>query len=62
MQREVAGVLQLQQRPVSRAGQRRHWLVTLICLLSALKCSYWPGNPNPTTLFPQTMQVDYVRV
>jgi beta-glucanase (GH16 family) len=22
----------------------------------------WPGNPNGTTVFPQTMQVDYVRV
>jgi beta-glucanase (GH16 family) len=22
----------------------------------------WPGNPDNTTLFPQTMQVDYVRV
>ncbi len=22
----------------------------------------WPGNPNSTTVFPQTMEVDYVRV
>ena len=22
----------------------------------------WPGNPDPTTEFPQTMLVDYVRV
>jgi len=22
----------------------------------------WPGNPDPTTVFPQTMKVDYVRV
>ncbi len=22
----------------------------------------WPGNPDPTTVFPQTMEVDYVRV
>ena len=22
----------------------------------------WPGNPDATTIFPQTMQVDYVRV
>jgi hypothetical protein len=22
----------------------------------------WPGSPDPTTTFPQTMQVDYVRV
>src|SRR5258708_1870750 len=23
---------------------------------------FWPGNPDATTVFPQTMQVDYVRV
>jgi beta-glucanase (GH16 family) len=23
---------------------------------------YWPGYPDPTTVFPQTLQVDYVRV
>jgi beta-glucanase (GH16 family) len=23
---------------------------------------YWPGNPDDTTVFPQTMKVDYVRV
>ncbi|HSW67743.1 MAG TPA: hypothetical protein VLH16_04115, partial [Bacteroidales bacterium] len=22
----------------------------------------WPGNPNHTTIFPQTMMIDYVRV
>jgi beta-glucanase (GH16 family) len=22
----------------------------------------WPGNPDATTVFPQQMQVDYVRV
>jgi len=22
----------------------------------------WPGDPNASTVFPQTMQVDYVRV
>jgi beta-glucanase (GH16 family) len=22
----------------------------------------WPGNPNASTVFPQTMYVDYVRV
>ena len=22
----------------------------------------WPGNPDPTTVFPQTMLVDYVHV
>jgi hypothetical protein len=22
----------------------------------------WPGNPDASTVFPQTMRVDYVRV
>ena len=22
----------------------------------------WPGNPDETTLFPQTMEIDYIRV
>jgi len=24
--------------------------------------SYWPGEPNDTTVFPQFLEVDYVRV
>jgi beta-glucanase (GH16 family) len=31
-------------------------------LLDVAVGGYWPGNPDQTTLFPQTMRVDYVRV
>ena len=31
-------------------------------LLNVAVGGYWPGNPDATTVFPQTMQVDYVRV
>ena len=31
-------------------------------LLNVAVGGYWPGNPDSTTAFPQTMRVDYVRV
>jgi len=31
-------------------------------LLNVAVGGYWPGNPDSTTVFPQTMRVDYVRV
>lgn len=31
-------------------------------LLNVAVGGTWPGNPDSTTVFPQTMQVDYVRV
>lgn len=31
-------------------------------LLNVAVGGYWPGYPDATTVFPQTMQVDYVRV
>jgi beta-glucanase (GH16 family) len=31
-------------------------------LLNVAVGGYWPGNPDTTTVFPQTMLVDYVRV
>ncbi len=31
-------------------------------LLNVAVGGNWPGNPDSTTVFPQTMQVDYVRV
>jgi len=31
-------------------------------LMNVAVGGYWPGNPDGTTVFPQTMQVDYVRV
>jgi beta-glucanase (GH16 family) len=31
-------------------------------ILNVAVGGYWPGNPDSTTTFPQTMEVDYVRV
>ncbi|HUL52190.1 MAG TPA: glycoside hydrolase family 16 protein [Opitutaceae bacterium] len=31
-------------------------------LLNLAVGGYWPGNPDATTVFPQTLSVDYVRV
>jgi len=31
-------------------------------ILNVAVGGYWPGNPDSTTVFPQTMRVDYVRV
>src|SRR2546425_10848208 len=31
-------------------------------LLNVAVGGYWPGSPDTTTVFPQTMRVDYVRV
>lgn len=31
-------------------------------LLNVAVGGFWPGSPDQTTIFPQTMQVDYVRV
>lgn len=31
-------------------------------ILNVAVGGYWPGNPDQTTVFPQTMRVDYVRV
>jgi beta-glucanase (GH16 family) len=31
-------------------------------ILNVAVGGYWPGNPDGTTTFPQTMKVDYVRV
>ena len=31
-------------------------------LLNVAVGGYWPGNPDTSTVFPQTMLVDYVRV
>jgi beta-glucanase (GH16 family) len=31
-------------------------------ILNVAVGGYWPGNPDDTTEFPQTMLVDYIRV
>jgi len=47
--------------PVSVPGR---WVFDhpFFILLNVAVGGYWPGNPDSTTQFPQTMRVDYVRV
>ena len=37
-------------------------LKIISCILNVAVGGNWPGNPDATTVFPQTMFVDYVRV
>ena len=43
---------------------RREWVFDhdFFLLLNVAVGGYWPGFPDETTVFPQTMRVDYVRV
>jgi beta-glucanase (GH16 family) len=44
--------------------QGTHWVYDhpFYILLNLAVGGYWPGNPDATTVFPQQMLVDYVRV
>jgi beta-glucanase (GH16 family) len=44
------------------AGQAWVFDHPFFILLNVAVGGGWPGNPDATTVFPQTMQVDYVRV
>ncbi len=44
------------------AGQRWAFDHPFFLLLNVAVGGSWPGNPDATTVFPQTMLVDYVRV
>jgi beta-glucanase (GH16 family) len=49
---------------VTASSVRAQWVFNhpFFILLNVAVGGYWPGNPDSTTLFPQTMRVDYVRV
>src|SRR5690348_12231347 len=49
---------------VTASSVRAQWVFNhpFFILLNVAVGGYWPGNPDSTTLFPQTMLVDYVRV
>src|SRR5439155_1487811 len=42
----------------------RRWVYDhpFFIVLNVAVGGYWPGSPDATTIFPQTMRVDYVRV
>jgi beta-glucanase (GH16 family) len=44
------------------AGARWVFDHDFFLLLNVAVGGTWPGNPDPTTTFPQEMTVDYVRV
>jgi beta-glucanase (GH16 family) len=43
---------------------KREWVFDhpFFVVLNVAVGGYWPGNPDETTTFPQTMHIDYVRV
>ncbi len=59
----VDGVLYETQTPKDvPAGGRWVFDHPFYIVLNLAVGGFWPGNPDATTQFPQTMQVDYVRV
>lgn len=59
----VDGVLYETQTPKDvPAGHRWVFDHPFYIVLNVAVGGFWPGNPNATTKFPQTMRVDYVRV
>src|SRR5207248_11235722 len=44
--------------------QGSHWVYDhpFYTLVNLAVGGYWPGNPDETTVFPQQMRVDYIRV
>ena len=59
--RELTFLLADPERRLLRAVAARLPAVVTPDHLTAVG-GYWPGNPDSTTVFPQTMRVDYVRV
>ena len=51
-----------QNRANLRPGQRWVFDHPFFLLLNVAVGGDWPGNPDASTVFPQTMLVDYVRV
>ena len=59
----VDGVLYETQTPKDvPAGHRWAFDHPFYIILNVAVGGFWPGNPDATTRFPQTMRVDYVRV
>lgn len=59
----VDGVLYETQTPKDvPAGHRWVFDHPFYIILNVAVGGFWPGNPDATTKFPQTMRVDYVRV
>jgi len=48
--------------PASLGGDRWVFDHPFFMIMNVAVGGYWPGNPDASTVFPQTMLVDYVRV
>lgn len=53
-----------QTRTVADLRQKENWVFNhpFFIILNVAVGGYWPGKPDETTVFPQRMEVDYVRV
>ena len=55
--------LRNQNTELSTGGERRGFtIIPFFIILNVAAGGGWPGSPDTTTVFPQTMLVDYVRV
>jgi len=52
----------LDRDPANLPTGRRWYLTTLLILLNVAVGGNFPGNPDASSMYPQTMSVDYVRV
>lgn len=52
--------VELQSLPIE--GDMKEFLRSFYLIMNVAVGGYWPGNPDGSTLFPQTLYVDYVRV
>ena len=51
---------QIQKIPIE--DDMKEFLRSFYMVLNVAVGGYWPGNPDNTTVFPQSMAVDYVRI
>ena len=58
----VDNTLYATRTPAEIPGKTWVFQHNFFILLNVAVGGYWPGNPDGTTTFPQTMLVDYVRV
>jgi len=58
----VDGVQYLRLGPGNLGGDRWVFDHPFFLILNVAVGGFWPGNPDGSTVFPQTMTIDYVRV
>jgi beta-glucanase (GH16 family) len=58
----VDGVQYVRKTPADLSGNKWVFDHPFFMLLNVAVGGYWPGNPDGSTVFPQSMTIDYVRV